>query len=109
MPRQGGDKRPTSELRRRMRRRLYEEQRGCCFWCGAELMLSGMQLDRVRDGKFGGTYRYDNLVGACDTCNKRRGQRTKAMSKREAQSLWTPIIRNLRSQRRQAATVSGSL
>ena len=106
MPRQGGDKRPSSASRRRLRQRLFEEQGERCYWCKCHLMLCGMQIDRIREGKFGGTYRYDNVVGACDTCNKRRGQVTRALSKREAQSLTTPILRALRSQRRKAATVA---
>lgn len=105
MPRQGGDKRPSSTLRRKVRQQLHAEQGGRCYWCESELALNEMQLDRIRPGKFGGTYRYDNLVGACDPCNKRRGQaEARNIRKREAQSLWTPILRELRQRRK--ATVA---
>lgn len=105
MPRQGGNNRPSSSHRRALRRRLHCEQDGRCFWCEAQLTLADMQLDRVRPGKFGGTYRYDNLVGACDSCNKRRGvAEARNIRRPEAKRLWAPTIRELR-QRRKAALV----
>lgn len=107
MARKGGNNRPSSSRRRTLRHTLHCEQGGLCFWCGGSLTLADMQLDRVRPGKFGGTYRYDNLVGACDACNKRRGiAEARNIRRREAKRLWAPILREL--QRRRKATLVGA-
>src|SRR5690348_13532465 len=100
MPRKGGDKRPSSYKRRALRHQIHTEQLGCCYWCGERVEKADMQLDRVKSGKFGGTYHYENLVGACAGCNLRRGRNeAQDLTKREAKRLYTPMLRELAAKR----------
>lgn len=59
----------------RIRRRLFEEQNGRCFYCNILMTLTNPNLslyctiDHVIPRSRGGTWDYENLVGACSPCN----------------------------------------
>lgn len=64
------------------RRKLYELQKGKCFYCECNMKLiigqystedNIITLDRKVPEMEGGTYCFDNLIGACQKCNNLRG------------------------------------
>jgi 5-methylcytosine-specific restriction endonuclease McrA len=50
----------------------YQEQSGCCKWCNVELN-GKYNIDHVVPIAKGGTNYPDNLVLACEHCNKSKG------------------------------------
>lgn len=78
-----------SNWRHRQRTRLHEKQNGLCFWCSAKCTLfpvrnRQMKIDHVIAVCEGGTHDDENLVGACDTCNRKRGVEQKNRLRRAA-------------------------
>jgi hypothetical protein len=43
-----------------------------CAWCPRKMRKTEFEVDRVIPGHQGGTYRRDNILPACGTCNRRR-------------------------------------
>ena len=94
----GKYRRPNSRTRRLFRARLMLMQDGRCYWC--RNAVEHGELDRVWPGKFGGTYRFDNLVLACEACNKARGiSDSRMVNKREAKALLRVELRILRKRK----------
>ncbi len=50
-----------------------------CFSCGATLLYSSLQADRIIPGVLGGTYARGNLRPSCGPCNIRTGNAVKAL------------------------------
>ena len=82
-PRSGGDGRGSATARRARKVRMladfppFRQVDACsCVYCGVMLSLATIEADRIIPGSAGGTYRYDNLVPACRTCNASRGDAT---------------------------------
>ena len=60
--------------------RLFEEQGGKCAYCGAEMTLTlgfnrTATKDHVVPRSYGGPTEAWNLVGACFSCNSKKGSR----------------------------------
>lgn len=60
----------NSVKRRRIRARVYERDGYQCVYCGSASCLT---LDHVLPMVRGGGFTFDNLVTACQQCNKARG------------------------------------
>jgi len=56
-------------------RRLYDQQRGCCFYCGAELNAR-YAVDHKTPLSRGGTDWPENLCCACEYCVSHKEERT---------------------------------
>lgn len=56
-------------------KRLYDQQEGCCFYCGKELNAQ-YELDHRTPLSRGGTDWPENLCCACDWCNRRKHMKT---------------------------------
>lgn len=54
-----------------LRDRIFES-RGCCEWCGKDLVNQDFELDHVYSLGQRGTNTVDNLVVACPDCNRRK-------------------------------------
>ena len=51
---------------------LYEQQEGCCFFCGEKLGWKYFTVDHIIPRRRGGEDVLENLVGSCSSCNKLR-------------------------------------
>jgi hypothetical protein len=47
-----------------------------CLFCGFPLTFATVEADRVIPGALGGSYRRENVIPACRSCNARRGDKT---------------------------------
>lgn len=56
--------------------RTLAEQGGKCFYCEAALLIADATWDHVVPKADGGSTHPANVVVACHTCNRRKGQRT---------------------------------
>jgi len=76
----------TKQIRARLlrdaRRQLWEEQNGCCWWCGKEIDLYldpnhplAATIDHLIPVSVGGKDVLSNLVVAHRVCNEARGNR----------------------------------
>lgn len=76
----------TNKKKRFKRQRLFEKQRGACYYCGKPMLLakgpadarlrpSFATIDHVIPKAKGGTMCYDNCVLACQACNCERGDK----------------------------------
>lgn len=70
--------------RRNHQRRLYEAQKGCCYYCGCRMQLAtggirsgnDFTFDHIIPKAHGGSGSvHDNMVGACFACNNERGHK----------------------------------
>ena len=57
-------------------RGLYEDQLGCCYYCGCSLAETGHHLEHMIPLSRGGPHRLSNLVLSCPACNLRKGTKT---------------------------------
>lgn len=64
--------RPTSYIRRQIKKRVYKREKGQCFWCDVALTFEEATLDHIITAGRGGPFKPKNLVLACLPCNKRR-------------------------------------
>lgn len=74
----------TNRRLRNKRRRLWQRQKGLCYWCGCKTLLpqSGKAekthrtatIDHVIPRAKGGSNQPDNCVMACDACNSMRNE-----------------------------------
>jgi 5-methylcytosine-specific restriction endonuclease McrA len=72
------------EAKRELRAKLWETQRGCCFWCGLYMTLRRRPdgnpgpkfatFDHVDERRNGGTWDENNLVLAHRACNHKRSK-----------------------------------
>lgn len=58
--------------------RLHVEQEGKCFYCGDVFILALFSADHVTPVSRGGLKGKKNTVGACKTCNNKKGNMTLA-------------------------------
>jgi hypothetical protein len=70
----GPDKRGSNAARRRRRAWLLvtfgDGTHARCHWCPTLLDIDTVTVDRYPvEGRHGGTYRRDNIVPACASCN----------------------------------------
>lgn len=77
------DHRGSAKTRRRRRERMVRAY-GCrgvvnCHWCGVGMRKKTFTVDRLDPL---GTYKWANVVPACETCNKGR-RRTKVVRETE--------------------------
>ena len=74
--RAGGEFRGSSKDRRASRERLATEfgdgTYAPCVHCGVKLYVDDVTRDKIIPGEEGGTYRHENLIPACASCNKSR-------------------------------------
>lgn len=55
-----------------------------CYRCGKLLTFETLTVDRIIPGKFGGTYRRNNIRPACKTCNESTGGKLAHASKKRS-------------------------
>ena len=58
-----------------MRRRLFDETGGKCWFC-ARVLSGGWLVDHLTPVCKGGTNAHSNLVASCEPCNTDKGART---------------------------------
>jgi len=67
---------------REFRDRLYQKQKGKCFYCDIQMTLTGFCTgddfccEHLTPRKRGGLDHPDNIVGACSRCNIKKGKMT---------------------------------
>jgi predicted ABC-type ATPase/5-methylcytosine-specific restriction endonuclease McrA len=75
--RPGGDLRGSTKDRARRTQKLLKEfgngEHAPCVYCGKVLDKHTLQQDKIYTGHEGGRYRMENLLPACASCNKHRG------------------------------------
>jgi len=59
--------------RKRMKRQVWERDRGICQLCAREIRPWQTSLDRVVPGAQGGRYALGNVQATCRPCNARKG------------------------------------
>jgi 5-methylcytosine-specific restriction endonuclease McrA len=82
-------KRLNRHVASKLRRRIYVEQAGKCFYCGCECIPTDNKKIRFEDQpdnlftidhifpiSAGGSNRYANLLGSCRKCNEEKGKTT---------------------------------
>lgn len=62
------DEKRRRMINKRTARRLYNEQAGCCAYCG-DILDYNYHIDHIKPLSVGGTNDYKNLVIACVDCN----------------------------------------
>lgn len=67
--RAGGERRGSSEDRRRRKEWMLRTWTHCAHDCGTKLTEDNVEADRIIQG---GSYRRDNIVAACRPCNRSR-------------------------------------
>jgi 5-methylcytosine-specific restriction endonuclease McrA len=75
--RPGGDQRGNAAARRARKGYLLVlwgngETCPCSYGCGTVLDWSSIEADRIIPGSLGGTYRRENVIPACRSCNVAR-------------------------------------
>lgn len=74
--RAGGDLRGSSAARRARKGYLltvWGNGETCpCIYCGHSLIAATLEADRIIPGSEGGSYRRDNIIPACRSCNVAR-------------------------------------
>ncbi len=66
---------------------LWDEQEGLCFYCQADLKLTGYHLDHMAPLSRGGLHDISNLCLACPDCNLSKGTKT-------AEEFTSPALRS---------------
>lgn len=61
------------------KREILRRDHYTCQYCGRK--SPNLTLDHVTPRHLGGAYRWDNLVAACPSCNRRKGGRTASEAK----------------------------
>jgi len=69
---------------------LVLRDRCACAFCGHTFPISHMTWDHVIPRAQGGKHRWENLVGACTTCNWRKADRTPEQARMPL--LWRPRL-----------------
>jgi 5-methylcytosine-specific restriction endonuclease McrA len=69
---------------KKIREKLFKEQKGLCAYCLKPMMFTkhpnlgnNMTLDHIIPKSKGGTNIQSNLIGACESCNTKKGSKTK--------------------------------
>ena len=57
----------------KVKRVLWNRDKGCCFYCGLKLTWNTKTIDHVIPKSKGGPHRAWNLVISCMECNKAKG------------------------------------
>ncbi|MEE9198905.1 MAG: HNH endonuclease [Dehalococcoidia bacterium] len=65
-------------MRRMSRREVFVRDRYVCQYCGRE--TRDLTLDHVTPRRMGGTHTWQNVVSACEACNRRKAGRTPAQA-----------------------------
>lgn len=65
----------SNSIQRRKRTRLYDEQKGRCWYCGKSVARERATLDHIVPRSRGGTDCNANLVMACRRCNRMKGNK----------------------------------
>lgn len=68
-------KRPVVQF---TRANIYARDEFVCQYCAQEFEPEGLTFDHVIPVAYGGKRGWDNIVTACEPCNKRKGARTPA-------------------------------
>lgn len=55
---------------------IYKRDKNTCGYCGRIYPLNRLTLDHIRPRALGGNNKSNNLVTACDDCNRRKSART---------------------------------
>ena len=55
---------------------IFEQQNGSCAYCGLVLTPKNLAVDHAHPRCRGGGYGVDNLLMACDDCNRLKWSRT---------------------------------
>lgn len=55
---------------------ILEGQGFCCFWCGDPITYKSAEPDHLWPKSRGGSDRKENIVAACMTCNRMKGNLT---------------------------------
>ena len=58
------------------RKNLYARDGYRCQYCGEEFAAKDLTLDHVMPKSQGGQSRWENLVACCQSCNRKKGNRT---------------------------------
>lgn len=56
------------------KKEIFRRDNYTCQYCGRK--TKNLTVDHVVPRRYGGEYRWENLVSACPTCNRRKGGRT---------------------------------
>ena len=82
----------TTARKRRIKQRLFDAQRGLCFYCRVEMRMDGPSpttgrigpreatFDHIKPKAMGGTSALSNLVLCCCRCNNERGHTKNALT-----------------------------
>jgi len=70
-------------LLRRLRATAYRDQRGLCYWCSREMVITEddsnplqCTADHLQEVYAGGKTKHGNIVAACRECNTNRNPET---------------------------------
>jgi len=78
--RPGGDQRGNAAARRARKGYLLtlwgDGSTVPCIYCGHSLVSATLEADRIIAGSCGGSYRRENIIPACRSCNASRGDRS---------------------------------
>lgn len=69
---------PIRRTRNARRERLFEEQKGICYYCKLPTIWSDWTVEHRIPLSRGGNNHRDNIVGACTICNGKKANRTEA-------------------------------
>lgn len=69
---------PAKQGPKSKRQRLYDEQKGICYYCKRLIQFSNWTIEHKQPLSKGGKRNKDNEVGACRTCNNAKGNLTEA-------------------------------
>jgi len=63
---------PSHKAKVEIRRYLYKEQNGNCYYCGFKFRFRRFTVDHIIPLSSGGTWSLDNCIGACERCNNEK-------------------------------------
>lgn len=64
-----------TESYRQLRIKMLKRQAFLCAYCGCSLEGKAANIEHILPVRIGGTNKIDNLVMACQPCNKRKGNK----------------------------------
>lgn len=79
--RNGGGDKPKRKQYRKYRKRLIEQGKDACHWCGIKLTLDTSTMDHVIPLSRGGLDHECNRVLSCEPCNSERADKMPELKK----------------------------